>query len=210
MEFGALKRFALFLLLLAIGWWFAVSSESRRRSAAEEAAKSSTNLETVAPGVVATITATPSAAPPGQPTPLLGETILRDYAKPSLPPENDLKLLSHLMDNFNLLVKSAADMPMSANEDWAAAFRGSNPAHERFLPDQHAALNAQGQLVDRWGTPLFFHALGDRRFELRSAGPDKKMWTADDIHRNADGSFRHGADLNPPSLLDASRQSTAP
>jgi len=111
------------------------------------------------------------------------------------------------MDNFTLLVKSAADRPLSANEDWAAVFRGLNPAHERFLPDQSIALNAQGQLIDRWGTPLFFHALGEKRFELRSAGPDKKLWTADDLHRNANGSFRRGADLNPPSLVDdASRR----
>jgi len=133
--------------------------------------------------------------------PLLGETLLRDYASPKTSPENDLKLLAHLMDNFSLLVKGAADRPLSANEDWAAAFRGRNPAHERFLPDAHAVLDAKGRLVDRWGTPLFFHALGGHRFELRSAGPDQRLWTADDLHRNSDGSFRRGAALNPASLL---------
>lgn len=151
-----------------------------------------------------TITVSPTAlpaTPADQSRPLLGEAILRDYARPSLPPENDLTLLSRLMDNFQLLVKSSADRPMSANEDWAGAFRGKNPAHERFLPDSHVALNAQGQLVDRWGTPLFFHALGGRRFEIRSAGPDRKFWTDDDLHRNADGSFRRGTALNPPSLM---------
>jgi hypothetical protein len=135
---------------------------------------------------------------------LPGEIILRDYANTNLPPENDLNLMSHLMDNFVLLVKSMADRPLSANEDWAAAFRGENPARERFLPDRHVALDAQGRLVDRWGTPLFFHALGERRFEIRSAGPDRKLWTADDVHRNADGTFRRGEELNPPSLFDAS------
>ncbi len=137
----------------------------------------------------------------GPTPPLLGEVILRDYASPSTSPENDLTSLAHLMDNFTLLVKSAFDRPLSANEDWAAALRGLNPAHERFLPDTSIALDAQGRLVDRWGTPLFFHAIGNHQFELRSAGPDKKLWTADDIHRNANGSFRHGAELNPPSLL---------
>ena len=135
--------------------------------------------------------------------PLLGETILRDYANPHTPPENDLTALAHLMDNFSLLVKSTADRPLSANEDWVAAFRGLNPAHERFLPEHHVALDAPGRLVDRWGTPVFFHALGGHRFELRSAGPDKKFWTDDDLHRNADGSFRHGAALNPTSLLES-------
>ena len=157
-------------------------------------------------GVVATngavsITATPVATISGQPA-LLGETILLGYASTNLPAQNDLTLMSRLMDNSLLLLKSAASQPLSANEDWAALFRGANAAHERFLPDSSIALNATGQLIDRWGTPLFFHALGNRRHELRSAGPDGKLWTDDDIHRNADGSFRRGAALNPPSLLE--------
>jgi hypothetical protein len=141
--------------------------------------------------------------PASQKTRLLGETILRDYANTNLPPENDLTLLSRLMENSLLLLKSAANRPLSANEDWASLLRGQNAARERFLPDQHAALGDGGKLVDRWGTPLFFHALGGGRYELRSAGPDKKFWTADDLHRNADGSFRRGAALNGSSLMEA-------
>lgn len=135
-----------------------------------------------------------------RPRSLLGENILRDYARSNLPPENDLTLLSQLMQNSLLLLKSSANRPLSANEDWASFFRGANPARERFLPDQHAALNAAGQLIDRWGTPLFFHALGGSRYEIRSAGPDRLLWTADDLHRGADGSFRRGPDLNRESL----------
>ena len=134
--------------------------------------------------------------------PLLGETILRDYGRTNLPPANDLILMSRLMDNALLLLKSAGNRPLSANEDWAALLRGQNAARERFLPEGHPALDAEGRVVDRWGVPLFFHALGGGRYELRSAGPDRKMWTADDIHRNSDGSFRRGAELNSPSLLE--------
>jgi hypothetical protein len=155
------------------------------------------------PDRVAMANTNPPVSAPSNPAPLIGETILHDYAKTNFPPENDLTLMAHLMDNFTLLVKSASDRPLSANEDWAAMFRGFNPAHERFLSDNHIALNARGQLVDRWGTPLFFHALGGRRFDIRSAGPDGKLWTKDDIHRNSDGSFLHGSQLNPPSLLEA-------
>lgn len=151
------------------------------------------------------VTEIPSAAQPSSTSSnhspsLLGETILRDYAKTNLPPQNDLTLMSHLMDNSRLLLKSAADRPLSANEDWADFLRGKNPARERFLPDQHIAFNSKGQLVDRWGTPLFFHAVGGGRFEIRSAGPDRKLWTDDDIHRNSDGSFRRGTNLNPAAL----------
>ena len=194
-----MKRAAVLLVLCltAIIWLFLRSSSKPKAPSVKDSDKPTSDIA---------ITLS-TAAKSSQPTPLLGETILREYADPKLPPENDLTLISRLMDNFTLLVKSAADRPLSANEDWAAAFRGMNPAHERFLPDQSIALNAQGQLVDRWGSPLFFHALGEKRFELRSAGPDKKLWTADDLHRNANGSFRRGPDLNPPSLVDdASRR----
>jgi hypothetical protein len=144
-----------------------------------------------------------------QSPPFLGQTILRDYANPNRSPENDLTLMSRLMENSLLLLKSAADRPLSANEDWAALFRGRNTAHERFLPDSHVALNANGQLIDRWGTPLFFHAVGGGRFEIRSAGPDKTLWTGDDIHRNSDGHFRRGSELNPPALFNPGGASTS-
>lgn len=165
--------------------------------------RSSAQTETVASDATTTIIKPPGVEVPGRPKALLGETILRDYAKTNLPPENDLKLMSRLMENSLLLLKSAANRPLSANEDWADLLRGKNGAGERFLSDDHGALNEQHQLVDRWGSPLFFHAVGNSRYDLRSAGPDKTLWTEDDIHRNANGSFLHGRDLNSPSLLDA-------
>ena len=149
----------------------------------------------------AIVTTTAAATITDKPV-LLGEAILSGYADANQPPQNDLLLMSRLMDNSLLLLKGAANQPLSANEDWGALFRGQNAAHERFLADAHVAFNARGQLIDRWGTPLFFHALGGNRYEVRSAGPDGKLWTDDDLHRNPDGSFRRGAELNPPSLME--------
>jgi hypothetical protein len=164
------------------------------------------NVNPPTPDIIATnVTVTAispfAAVPTSEKSALLGDTILREYANTNLPPENDLTLVSRLMENSLLLLMPAGNRPLSANEDWADLLRGQNAAHEQFLSDQNDALNTNGQLVDRWGTPLFFHALGGGRFELRSAGPDRKLWTEDDIHRNADGSFRRGKDLNPESLL---------
>jgi len=156
--------------------------------------------EVVATDAVVTAISPPAILSPNQSKPLLGETILRDYANTNYPPENDLTLMSRLMENSLLLLKSAANRPLSANEDWADLLCGKNAARERFLPDQHVALNLNGQLIDRWQTPLFFHALGGGRYEIRSAGPDKKLWTDDDIHRNANGSFRYGGELNADSF----------
>jgi hypothetical protein len=42
-------------------------------------------------------------------------------------------------------------------------------------------INGKGELVDYWGTPFFFHQLSGTEMEIHSAGPDKVMWTADDL-----------------------------
>ena len=195
-----MKKFVVILLLLPV-LLVLVIVFGRMKWKFSQPEPRSTPPEPVATNVV--IVETPASAA-GTTNMLLGEAILRGYADTNLPPENDLTLLSRLMDNSLLLLKSAANRPLSANEDWADLFRGKNGAREEFLSAQHVALNDKGQLVDRWQTPIFFHALGSGRYELRSAGPDKRLWTADDIHRNADGSFRRGADLESSSLLEAS------
>lgn len=169
----------------------------------ENAANTNSTVSGSSPAGI-TVIETPSVSPrgPGVSDQLIGEVMLRDYGDPGMPPANDLKLMAGLVRNMALLVKNLYDRPMSGNEDWAAALKGSNPGQTRFLPDHHRVLNDAGQLVDRWGTPLFFHPISRGRFELRSAGPDQKMWTADDIHRNDDGSFRQTPELNPPGLYD--------
>jgi hypothetical protein len=196
----SLRRIVLVLVLLLIASWVVVSTRSVRSKIRTDFKAPDTG-STMPTGIV--VTTVSIRGSPNPTAPLIGETILRGYADTNLPPANDLTLMSRLMDNFTLLVKSAADRPLSCNEDWASAFLGNNPAHDRFLPGRHVALNGRGQLVDRWGSPLFFHSLGAMRFELRSAGPDKILWNDDDIHRNANGSFRHGKELNPTSLLES-------
>jgi hypothetical protein len=205
----AVKRsgFIAVMVVLAVILWLCLPVYTKFIKSRSERAPQS---EAVATGVAVTTVSTPSVVQSGPAAPLLGETILRDYANTNLPPENDLTLMSRLMENSLLLLKSAANRSLSANEDWAGLLRGQNAAHESFLPAQHIALNSQGQLVDRWGTPLFFHVLGGGRVELRSAGPDKKLWSADDLHRNADGSFRRGVALNAPSLLEAATRERSP
>lgn len=168
--------------------------------------------ETAESEILATsvVTATSSVASPYNSGQLLGESILRDYGNTNQSPENDLTLMSRLMENSLLLLKSAGNRPLSANEDWADFLRGKNFAQEKFISETSVALNAQGQLIDRWGTPLFFHALGSGRYEIRSSGPDKILWTTDDLHRNADGSFRRGADLDSSSLMETATRGRSP
>jgi hypothetical protein len=49
------------------------------------------------------------------------------------------------------------------------------------LPPDLASIDAQGRLLDRWGTPYFFHAVSRTELEIRSAGPDGKLGTDDDV-----------------------------
>lgn len=141
-----------------------------------------------------------ATAPP--PEPLIGQQIMPHYAEPETAAEEDLTGLAHTMENFALLVKGDDPIPLGANEEIAAALRGRNKARFRALPDDSRAFNAAGQLVDRWGTPLFFHANSRDRIYIRSAGPDRRMWTADDLHRSADGQFLRGEALSAASLFD--------
>ena len=135
--------------------------------------------------------------------PLIGPTILKHYADPAAKPEDDLSAMSHALDNFSLLVKGADPLPLGANEDIADALRGKNKAHLRFLPDDSAVFDKQGRIIDRWGSPLYFHAESHDRLDIRSAGPDKQMWTADDLHRRHDGGFLRGDALLSPSVFQS-------
>ena len=50
-----------------------------------------------------------------------------------------------------------------------------------MISSNHVAVNEKGELIDRWGTPFFLHQLSARQMEIRSAGPDREMWTEDDV-----------------------------
>jgi hypothetical protein len=126
---------------------------------------------------------------------LPGEAILKNYASATTRPQDDLHALAHAFSNLRLLVKGDSPFRMGANEEFVAALMGKNAGKEVFLKAPHVCLNAADQLVDRWGSPLFFHVLDLDRTDIRSAGPDRQMWTTDDLHRRHDGEFIPGEKL---------------
>jgi hypothetical protein len=186
----------LVVIALALGWLF----RSRRDALPSLEADKPETTSPLSAGVVTSVTRTTSEkdAPP------FAERILEQYADPARPPEEDLHDLARMLGNFTLLVKGDNPVPLGANEEIAAALRGKNKAALRALPDVHRAFNAQGQLVDRWSTPLYFHAESRDRLDVRSAGPDRRMWTKDDLHRQHDGRFLRGEALVAPSLFQQS------
>jgi len=72
--------------------------------------------------------------------------------------------------------------PVGTNPEITKALNGDNPRQVRFIKEELGLrINGQGDLVDYWGTPFFFHQLSGTEMEIHSAGPDRIMWTADDL-----------------------------
>ena len=67
--------------------------------------------------------------------------------------------------------------PIGTNAEITKALTGTNARKANFGDDLKIK---DGQIIDRWGHPYFFHQLSSSEMEIRSAGPDGVMWTKDD------------------------------
>ena len=97
----------------------------------------------------------------------------------NLPPETILQNLHRVIHQYGEMFGGD---PVGTNPEITAALSGKNPKQIDFLAGQPGVrINANGELVDSWGTPYFFHQLSGTSMEIHSAGPDKMMWTSDDL-----------------------------
>ena len=90
----------------------------------------------------------------------------------------DIEILTVVLADYR---KALGENPVGENEEITASLLGSNAKHLRFIPQGHRAIDSQGRLCDRWGTPLFFHTVSARQLVIRSAGPDREHGTPDDL-----------------------------
>jgi hypothetical protein len=91
---------------------------------------------------------------------------------------SDLRLVNEIFVAYRGATRS--ENPVGENSEITASLEGRNRLGYAFIPTDNPAINAKGELCDRWGTPFFFHQLSGQRMEIRSAGPDHRMWTPDD------------------------------
>ena len=91
----------------------------------------------------------------------------------------DLAVLQELFDTWRTNFPREGN-PVGENADITAALLGTNRLELALVPRRHPALNAQGELQDRWGTAYRFHQLSGDRMEITSAGPDRRFGTPDD------------------------------
>ncbi len=93
--------------------------------------------------------------------------------------QDDIEIIAELLREYR---RHYAGNPVGDNEEITAALLGRNPKRLACLPAGPGAwLDSAGRLLDRWGTPYFFHALSGNELEIISAGPDRSLFTADDL-----------------------------
>jgi hypothetical protein len=71
--------------------------------------------------------------------------------------------------------------PIGDNQEITASLLGKNQKQISFVIPVGSIVNEKKELCDNWGAPYFFHQLSASVMEIRSAGEDKTLWTADDI-----------------------------
>src|SRR5215471_28234 len=104
------------------------------------------------------------------------------YSASSPPDASPEAVLGNMRNAIHLYSSMFGGNPVGTNPEITRALNGENPKQTKFLkPEAGVRINATGELVDPWGTPLFFHQISGTEMEIRSAGPDRRMWTADDV-----------------------------
>lgn len=93
-------------------------------------------------------------------------------------PEDDLSYLHSLLRAYR---RALGTNPVGLNDEITAALTGHNIKGAACLAKHHPAISEKGELLDRWNTPYRFHAYSGKLMEIRSAGPDRKFFSSDDV-----------------------------
>jgi hypothetical protein len=107
------------------------------------------------------------------------EAIARDLNAPGHEPGQDIEILEAVLAEYRRIFGS--NPAGGLNAEITAALIGRNDRRLAVVTPDLAALNAAGEVVDRWGTPFYFHPVTAARMEILSAGPDRLLWTPDDV-----------------------------
>ena len=91
---------------------------------------------------------------------------------------NDVENIGLMLRDFRTV---QGENPTGTNAEIMKAVMGGNKKGARLGPPTGMALNGEGELVDRWGTAVFFHQMSGNEMEIRSAGADRKLFTGDDV-----------------------------
>lgn len=125
----------------------------------------------------------PQLVPPSAPTAAAAAVrrppLLDRLGAAGTKPESEPQVVHDVLEAFR---RALGGFPAGeGNRQILNALRGANAQKLPFVPADHARLSASGELLDAWGTPFFFHAISRDLMEVRSAGADRELYTADDV-----------------------------
>jgi hypothetical protein len=164
------------MVFLAVGWW---SFRRGWETPAELEAPAMTKPRSIA----APVRSKPELSPEQRRRILLNSEEARLADELNLPGNDirqDLAIVASLFAAWRSNYPGQGN-PFGQNREITEKLLGRNPNGLIFLREGNRAINREGELCDRWGTPFSFHAETGTRMEIRSAGPDRRLWTADDI-----------------------------
>jgi len=148
----------------------AANAFSNASPAAQAAIENSFAGATTTPAISPIGTSIPVSAPAG---PAFAAEIT------TMTPETVLENVRSAIRNYG---QRFGGNPVGNNAEITRALGGENPGQVNYLSAEAGLrVNEKGEMIDAWGTPFFFHQLSGTVMEIHSAGPDKKMWTADDL-----------------------------
>jgi hypothetical protein len=196
-----MKRWVAGLLLLAVLGgltWYFLGSKRETSPATSQNAEMLSALSNVAPGPATNIPAPPVAfhpAPateagesqpgpvtPPPPTAAISSPVVQAMTAPNPDDPRPAALLENVRNAVIQYGSMFGGNPVGNNTEITKALNGGNPKQVNFIkPEAGMHINGNGELVDSWGTPFFFHQLSGTEMEIRSAGPDRMMWTSDDL-----------------------------
>lgn len=180
------------VVLIALGVWAEMwysgqtTAPAPASSPATATSPGLTSGSSVPPTVEATISIAPriptpmprSSKPAQSPN---ANSILEAKQEVFAPPDQEAMIE---VDKVSLMIRDyrtlAGENPVGTNAEIMAAIMGDNPKQAKLGPPEGVKLNEKGEIIDRWGTPYFFHQISRDHMEIRSAGPDKILWTDDD------------------------------
>ncbi len=175
---------ALLAILAATAFWL-----FRPASKDDTPAPVGTGIPKVAAPAAPMITPPPPTVPPVMPAapvatapPVPAAPLPSNIPRPPPPLENQGRNEAEaIARNLRHFGQRFGGNPTGTNAEITQTLNGGNPQGVRYLPQEHLRLNAQGELLDHYGSPYFFHQNSATQMEVRSAGPDKILWTQDDI-----------------------------
>ncbi len=168
-----MKRFGLLLLLIVVASFLVFFSRKKEEPASTTASLEKEGLPLLSP---------PPLLPARELTtdsPLFSwERLLVEDGSAT----EDRDALQEIVTSFLQSTPPGARPPLGPNEEFTRALSDPETMGGTAIPPDHPAIR-DGELIDRWGTPWLFHQESSGAVGVRSAGPDRSLFTGDDIAR---------------------------